>query len=461
EVGSWKKIREFEWANSYGNLLFIPDKGLMMDNSGRQWDLNTGQMIKDTNLSWVGNWAALSPDHKRWASVDTSGDVKLVDLEQQKLVSVRHAHFDHGRSVEFSPDGKWLATGAERVVLWDLANDAKVAPLEYESIVWSVAFSPDGRWLVTTHGDGAILVWDVLQRERVANLREHSGGVRAVAFSPDGQRVASASEDQSVIVWDTSQNQKQTVLLGHHSRVSAVAFSKDNRWLASADQDGVVIRWNLEQRMPQLTINPGKGANSYCVAISPDGKWIATTHGVYDSSNGSRVLDLVGDHGAVYGIAFTGKGEKLICVTDHNSIRVFDTRGWRIIDEQRWADRPLIAISVSNDGKYLVTGDDDAVVRLGTIDPLRQVAVLGNHAARIKSVAFSPDGATVASAGDDKTISLWDVSTRSLITHVGTHTSPVYSIAFSPDGARLVSGEHDRSVRLYTRHRTLWGFRLG
>jgi hypothetical protein len=31
---------------------------------------------------------------------------------------------------------------------------------------------------------------------------------------------------------------------------------------------------------------------------------------------------------------------------------------------------------------------------------------------------------------------------------------------FSPNGRQLISGEHDHSVRLYTRHRTLWGFKL-
>jgi WD40 repeat protein len=57
-------------------------------------------------------------------------------------------------------------------------------------------------------------------------------------------------------------------------------------------------------------------------------------------------------------------------------------------------------------------------------------------------------------------IALWDVRRRALRAHAGTHASPVYSIDFSPDGRRLVSGEHDHSVRVYTRQRTLWGYRL-
>jgi WD40 repeat protein len=313
--------------------------------------------------------------------------------------------------------------------------------------------------LISTHGDGAILVWDVAERQLVANLREHSGGVRAVAFSPDGQRVASASEDQSVIVWNVERWQKEAVLAGHPTRVTAVAFSPDGKWVASADQDGTIIRWDVAQRSPQLTLKPPILAPSYFLGISPDGRVAATTWAVYDIQNGQELIRHSTMWTQVYSAAFTPNGQRLIGVTVSGEILLCDTQGWQI-KRQKLNNTPLISVSLSSDGRHLVTGEDGKAVRLWTIEPLRQVAVIGRHEARIKSVAFSPDGQQVASAGDDKMIALWDVSRRKLIATIGTHSSPVYAIAFSPDGQRLISGEHDGSVRLYTRHRELWGYRL-
>jgi WD40 repeat protein len=54
---------------------------------------------------------------------------------------------------------------------------------------------------------------------------------------------------------------------------------------------------------------------------------------------------------------------------------------------------------------------------------------------------------------------LWDVASRRLVTRVGLHTAPMLAVAFSPDGKQLLSGGQDRSVRLYTRRRSLWGWR--
>jgi len=459
DTTNWQELCEFPWRVSYGDFVFLSNDELG-DISGRIWNARTGELIHDAGAEWLGNWVDLSPDGKQRASITSGGDVKIIDLKSQKLLSTRHAHFDHGRSVAYSPDGKWLATAAERIVLWDARALEKIAPLEYESIVWSVAFSPDGKSLVSTHGDGAILVWDVNQRERVANLREHSAGVRGVAFSPDGKLVASASEDQSVIVWDAATGQKQAVLAGHKSRVTSVAFAPTGQWLASSDQDGTIIRWNLQRRVAELTINaPQKDTPSYFTAISRDGRLIAATHGLYDSETGRSLVNLVGEWGTVYAAVFTSDG-RLICATDYGNVVVWDTRTGRIVTQQRWAEEPLITVSLSRDEKYLVTGDDGKAVRWGTLDPLHQESVVGRHQARIKSVSFTPDGSFAASAGDDKMIALWDVNRHKLITHIGTHTSPVYALAFSPDGNRLISGEHDRSVRLYSRHRTIWGFRV-
>src|SRR5215216_1704770 len=460
ETESWRKLREVPWDTTYGNLIFLAGSRWLADSLGRIWDVSTGELIRDSDAS-QGNWTAISPDHRRRVTVAPNGTVKFVDPRQQTLLSIQHAHDDHGRSVTFSPDGKLIATAAERVLLWDAARLTRIVPLEYESIVWSVDFSPDGKWLVSTHGDGAILVWDAAARERVANLREHSGGVRGVAFSPDGKRVASASEDQSVVVWNVESGQKEAVLVGHHTRVTAVNFSPDSQWLASAGQDGIVIRWNLQQRLSELTMKPSAEHHpGYYVTISPNGRWIATTHSVYDAKSGSQIISLVGAWGTIYGAAFTPDGRRLVCVTETGDVMLFDTQTWQLLEQQHWSETPLVTLSLSRDGRYLTTGEDGKNVRFGTIEPLVHVAVLGHHEARVKAVAFSPDGATVVSAGDDKTIALWDVSRRKLITRIGTHTSPVYALAFSPDGQRLLSGEHDRSVRLYTRRRTLWGFEL-
>jgi WD40 repeat protein len=138
---------------------------------------------------------------------------------------------------------------------------------------------------------------------------------------------------------------------------------------------------------------------------------------------------------------------------------VLDTATWRIVEKVDLNPRQFISVSFAPNGKQLVTGEDGGTVQLWTAQPLRPTSILGKHDARIKSVAFSPDGRQVVSAGDDKTIALWNVANRSLITRIGLHTSPVYAVAFAPDGKQLVSGEHDHSVRLYTRRRSLWGWR--
>jgi WD40 repeat protein len=151
----------------------------------------------------------------------------------------------------------------------------------------------------------------------------------------------------------------------------------------------------------------------------------------------------------------------MLAIANSRGLEVlYDTRTWQAIEEADLSPRQFISVDFSPDGKQLVTGEDGGTVQLWETHPLRPTAVIGRHAARIKSVDFSPDGKQVISAGDDKLVALWDVRSQKLVTRIGLHTAPVYAVAFAREGNRLISGGHDHSVRLYTRHRTLWGFRL-
>jgi WD40 repeat protein len=430
------------------------------------WDVKTGRPLGDQfDHAWDCQNAALSPDGARLVGVTGSGEVIFADFKRRRFLSCDPVHQDNGRAAAFSPDGRLVATCAENVILWDAVTRRKITTIDYPSIVWSVTFSPDGRWLVTTHGDGAIRVWDVVERQRAVGFNEHEGAVRAVAWAPDGKRFASAGEDRVVMVWNAETGGREMLLAGHTTRVSGLAFAPDDKTLASVDLDGTVIIWDLDRQGERRRFGHPNGASvAYCLALSPDGRLVATSHGVYEMATGRQVLNFplasAFNPSSIYGVAFSADGTRLAVAHAHGLQSVLDTTTWQIVEQTNLGPRQFISVSFAPSGKQMVTGEDGGSVQLWAAAPLRLINVIGQHAARIKAVAFSPDGRQVVSAGDDKLIALWDAGSGKLVTRIGLHTAPVYAVAFSPDGRRLISGGHDRSVRLYTRHRTLWGFRL-
>jgi WD40 repeat protein len=209
--------------------------------------------------------AALSPQGDRLALWEQDGPVQIYELSSKKLLQTLPLGNLLGTSLAFNNDGSILAAGAcssimkdeddtvhclnAEIQLWESGSGSRIAqtqPMEYANFIRSLAFSQDGDWLASGIEDGSILIWDLANNKQAGDpLTRHKEPVSSLAFSPDGQRLVSGSEDNTVILWDWDTRQPLgSPLLGDQSRVTALAF-RDEGALLAGYEDGRVLEWDL------------------------------------------------------------------------------------------------------------------------------------------------------------------------------------------------------------------------
>src|SRR5262249_42928196 len=119
-------------------------------------------------------------------------------------------------------------------------------------------------------------------------------------------------------------------------------------------------------------------------------------------------------------------------------VHLCDLVGGKKVAALAGGEKLVGAVAFNGDGRLLVAGEEDGLLRL--YDPVsRQLkAKWQGHAGSVTQLAFSPDGSLIASASLDSTVRLWDSSTQKQVT-VLKHPSNVYGLAFHPKENRLAT----------------------
>src|SRR5262249_20733776 len=131
--------------------------------------------------------------------------------------------------------------------LWDLETRQERPPLwGHTNGVWSVQFSQDGKTLASGSQDNTARLWDTETLRLRATLKGHTAGLFGVAFSPDQKVLVTASMDAPVRGGVADRGRaRRTLAFGSRVNKASLAVSPRGDLVLLGGESGIVKGWDL------------------------------------------------------------------------------------------------------------------------------------------------------------------------------------------------------------------------
>ena len=363
--------------------------------------------------------------------------------------------------------GRWVAgvgvvSGRPLIRLWDMRAHLAAEPLvlrKPSEFMNGLAFDPRGRWLATTHnGNEGVFLWP-LGGSYARVLRGHEARVDSVAFTPDGRALLSASVDGTVRAWPLSTESR--VSSGILQRMDLVfprlGMEPSGEHFVVSARGGRVLRVPVAGGGARELTGFTAAADVVALAYGAEGRFVAAAPvvgpreekfvRVWDLKTGAvHVLGPLpgagdGFTGGALGLAFVG--DERVVVSGAGGLGMFDLRG----DGSRiFTDKIQLDVTVSHDGRFLLSVENEQAVVLWNLDGTREKTLTsrGNP----YTVALDPTDKVVVSGGVDGVVRVGPISGEEPHLLLG-HTGLIRSVAVSPDGNWIASGGEDGTLRLW------------
>ncbi len=388
-------------------LVFSPDGSILASGASGTGDTGSSQLADvyfwdvarakelrhlPAHQGWVRS-LSFSPDGRTLASTGSEPMIRLWDVADGREVFTQSGHRSAIRNLVVSPTDSTVVTAGQDGTIrhWETAAGRELGVIaRFADSADTMAIAPDGKTLLlaSSHG-GRFALWSVAEQRELLTLPRINprNPVRHVAFSPDGKTVASEWR-----VWDVATGQVLVTFRdpdeqkNRDANFFPIFYSPDGTKLITTESEGARI-WDIRSGKQARWAVRAKIHHS-CVALSPDGRYLATGGLVAHSR------DIEAD--PQIHLWELASGEAVATLEGHRE----STRGLAFSPDSRW----LASCSGGNASR------DDQTVRIWDVATGRELRRFHGHLGAVNEVAFTPDGRSVVSGSADSTVLVWDVS---------------------------------------------------